>query len=326
MSGDLLSNDEISALVQAAREGAIPEPARPTSTRRPKRVHEVDFSRPTKFTQDQQRRISRGHESFCRTAQAQLSAEFRTAVQLEVLNLDQQTWASALGEIPQPSLSAVLATAAGARLLLTLEKPATMTLVERLLGGSSEASTLNRDLTDIETALATRVFGMVVAPLSRTWQELLGTELTLEGLETQQSNLQLAPSSEPTLSVTMELQMERVSATMTLLIPHRAIEPLLEQLSHGQFGEHYDGTADEEVEQLVRTALRGVEVEVRAEIGSRELTVDELLALAPGDVVKLAPATSGGTLYADNVAIHRTRPGRSGNRRAVEILDRIEPS
>jgi flagellar motor switch protein FliM len=167
---------------------------------------------------------------------------------------------------------------------------------------------------------------MVVAPLSRTWQELLGTELTLEGLETQQSNLQLAPSSEPTLSVTMELEMQRLSATMTLLIPHRAIEHQLEQLSAGHYGEHSDGSADEEVEELVRSALRGVEVEVRAEIGSRELTIDEVLALQPGDVVKLAPASAGGTLYADSVGIHRTRPGRSGNRRAVEILDRIEPS
>jgi flagellar motor switch protein FliM len=324
MSGDVLSNDEISALVQAAREGTIPEPPRAGSTRRPKRVHEVDFSRPTKFTQDQMRRISRGHEGFCRTAQSQLSAEFRTPVQLEVLNVDQQTWSSALGEIPQPSLDAVLSTSSGARLLFTIEQPAMLTLVERLLGGTAEAVVPNRVLTDIEHTLATRVFGMVVAPLSRTWHELLGTELALQGLETQQTNLQLAPSSEPTLSVTMELEMQRLSATMTLLIPHRAIEHQLEQLSTGQYGEHYDGTADEEVEELVRSALRGVEVEVRAEIGSRELTIEDLLALAPGDVVKLAPASAGGTLYADSVAIHRTRPGRSGNRRAVEILDRIE--
>jgi len=41
-------------------------------------------------------------------------------------------------------------------------------------------------------------------------------------------------------------------------------------------------------------------------------------------VLRLGPASSGSALYADNVAIHRTKPGRSGTRRAVEILERIE--
>jgi flagellar motor switch protein FliM len=321
---DVLSDEQISALVQAAREGTASDAQRQPAARRPRRVHEVDFSRPTKFTQDQQRRISRGHEAFCRAAQTQLSAEFRTPVELEVLNVDQQTWASASGEIPQPSLYGVLSTSAGQRMLLALERPALLGLVERLLGGVGDPADRDRELTDIELALAARLFGTIVGQLSRTWHELLGTELALSGLESQQANIQLVPSSEPTLGVTMELQLERVSATMTLLIPHRSIEPLLEHLASGHYGDNQEGGADEEVEQLVRTALRGVEVEVRAEIGSCELTIDELLALVPGDVVALAPASSGGTLYADAVPIHRTRPGRSGNRRAVEILDRID--
>src|SRR5262249_6078582 len=78
--------------------------------RRQRRVREVDFARPTKFTQDQQRRIARGHDSFCRAVSTLLSAEVRTAVELEVVNVDQQTWSSAVGEIPQPSLLAVIGT------------------------------------------------------------------------------------------------------------------------------------------------------------------------------------------------------------------------
>lgn len=40
---------------------------------------------------------------------------------------------------------------------------------------------------------------------------------------------------------------------------------------------------------------------------------------------QLGPCANGGTLFAEAVPIHRTKPGRSGSRRAVEILDRIEP-
>jgi flagellar motor switch protein FliM len=322
---EVLSNDQIAALVEAAREGQIPEPAPQAPTRRPKRVREVDFTRPTKFTQDQQRRIGRGHEAFCRAATTQLSAEYRTSVQLEVINVDQQTWSSALAEIPQPSLYGIVSTAAGAPLLLSIEQPAVTTLMEWLLGGVDAAKPLDRDLTEIELTLATRIFGTVVAQLSRTWQEILSTDLALGRVETQVSNVQLAPQSEPALAVTIELQIERLSATMSLLIPYRSVESLLEQLSSGHFGDGSEGVADAEVEQMVRSALRGIAVEVRAEVGSTELTVDEVLALEVGDLVKLGPAASGGTLYADSVPIHRTRPGRSGNRRAVEVLERIDP-
>jgi flagellar motor switch protein FliM len=322
---EVLSNDQIAALVEAARGGQIPEPKAQASSRRPKRVREVDFTRPTKFTQDQQRRISRGHESFCRAATTQLSAEFRTTVQLEVINVDQQTWSAALNEIPQPSLFGIVSTAAGGPLLLGIEQPVVTTMIEWLLGGEQDGKALDRDLTEIELTIATRIFSTVVSQLSRVWQELLSTDLALGRVETQVSNVQLAPTSEPTLAITIEMQVNKQSATMSLLMPHRSVEAYLEELSTGHFGDPTDHSGDAEIEQMVRTALRGVAVEVRAEVGSTELTVDQVLALQVGDLVKLGAAASGSTLYADSVPIHRARPGRSGLRRAIEVLERIDP-
>lgn len=292
--------------------------------RRQRRVREVDFARPTKFTPDQQRRIARGHDSFCRAVSTLLSAEVRTPVELEVVNVDQQTWSSAVSEIPQPSLLAVIGTSHGTRLLLSVEQWSIVLMIERLLGGVTTAKTDAGELTDIEVALARRILGTVVGQLTRTWEELLSTTLELSGLETQQASVQLAPSSEPTLAIAIEARIEGQTTSLRLLLPYRAIETALEGLSGGQYGDHSIVEADAQAEESVRLALRSVEVELRAEIGSCELTVDEVLALAPGDLIRLGPASSGSALYADNVAIHRTKPGRSGNRRAVEILERIE--
>lgn len=325
MSGDVLSNDQIAALVEAAREGQVPAAKREAPQRRSRRVRDVDFTRPTKFTQEQQRRLRRGHEAFCRAASTQISAELRTAVELEVINVDQQSWGAALNEIPQPSLYGVTEISNGSRMLVSIEQPAAMTMIERLLGATLSAKFVERELTEIELSLARRLFNTVVGSLSRNWNdELLQLSLHLVGVESQQSNAQLAPSSEPTLAITIEVRLEKLSSTMTLLVPHRSIEHALETLSTGHYGEHHDPDADAQAEELVRAALRTVDVEVRAEVGSTSLTIDELLALQPGDVVKLGAASSGGTLYADAVPIHRTKPGLSGNRRAVEILDRIE--
>ena len=49
---EVLSNDQIAALIEAAKGGQVPT-ATETTTRRPKRVRDVDFTRPTKFTAEQ---------------------------------------------------------------------------------------------------------------------------------------------------------------------------------------------------------------------------------------------------------------------------------
>jgi flagellar motor switch protein FliM len=320
---EVLSDDQIAALVEAAREGHVPaKSAEPIGRQR--RVRQVDFTRPTKFTQEQQRRLRRGHESFARAASTQLSAELRTPVELEVINVDQQTWSAALGEIPAASLYGVVELQSGSRLLLSMELTAAMTMIERLLGATVGAKALDRELTEIELALARRIFNTVVVQLSRAWEELMSTSLGLVGVETQQSNIQLAPSSEPTLAITIELQLAGLSSTITLLVPHRSIEQSLELISTGHYGEYADAAADAQAEQVVQAALRSVSVEVRAEIGSTDLTIDQVLSLQPGDTIKLGAASSGGTLYADSVPIHRTKAGLSGNRRAVEVLERID--
>jgi len=71
MSGPVLSPDAIAALVDAAREGRLPEEKAAPQRRR--RMRAVDFTRPTKFTAEQTRRLHRTLDAFCRTASTRLS-------------------------------------------------------------------------------------------------------------------------------------------------------------------------------------------------------------------------------------------------------------
>jgi flagellar motor switch protein FliM len=67
VSGQVLSPDAIAALVEAAKEGRLPEDSAADRSRQ-RRMRTVDFTRPTKFMSDQERRIKRALETFCRTA------------------------------------------------------------------------------------------------------------------------------------------------------------------------------------------------------------------------------------------------------------------
>ena len=323
MKEGVLSDEQIAALVAAAQGGEAIDKRPEPRQRRGRRVREIDFSRPNKFPQDQQRRLERAHDAFCRTVSTRLSAELLTPIELEVIAVDQLTWSSAVAQVPSASIAAVVSMQPiDTQLLMTCELPLMMRLVERLLGGTAMARPPLRELTEIESALARRLLVGWLTQLSATWEELADVQLALHTLEPQLANVNLAPPSEPTLTLTIEAKVNGTSSTISLVIPWRSIEPVQPRLQAGQYGEaQVDATSAD----ALRAGLAGVDVEIRAEIASRSMSVDEVLALTPGSILRFGvPADAGVTLFTGHVPAHRGRPGRNGNRRAVQVLERLE--
>jgi flagellar motor switch protein FliM len=322
MSGQVLSPDAIAALVDAAKEGRLPEEAAPDRSRQ-RRMRTVDFTRPTKFTAEQERRIKRALDTFCRTASTRLSAELRMSLELEVISVNQLTWSNAHGQVPVRSIACTVDVAPlGTRMLLSTEMNLVLSAIELLLGGSGTTPPRERRLTDIDWALARHFLDRVLAQLSVVFADLAELELSANALDMHVDTAQTAPVSEPTLAFTIEARMDRESATIALLVPHAAIAPVIDRLTAREEG---DATGDAHTAEAVRSAVGRVEMTVRAEVAAVELPIEEVLALRPGDVLRLdGRADAGVTLYAGDVPVHRGMPGRSGGRRAVQITERLE--
>lgn len=323
MSSSTLDQDTIAALFAAAGDGTLPEEAASESRAAAPSVRTVDFRRPRQFTNESQRRLRRALDTFCRTASSRLSAELRAAVDLEVISLEQLTWSDAHGQVPASSLTGVLVSEPfGTRMLLAVEQPLIVAAIERMLGGTGEDPPPQRRLSDIDTMLAGQLFELLVDQLSIIWHELVGASLSVDGLTSPQQSAQLAPTSEPTLALTVEAKLFRGSSALVLLVPYRAVAPVAERLTAV---EGLDPAADERSLDAMHRGMRRVEVEVRAELGAVELPIERVLTLAPGDLVPLDALAAGGvTLWVDDTPLERARPGRSGARRAVQVLAKSE--
>jgi flagellar motor switch protein FliM len=317
---DTLSPDQIEALFAAAETGDLPQHS-DAPRQRSARVTPVDFTRPSKFSKDQERTLRRAHETFCRTASTGLGADMRTAIDLEVVGVAQLNWSNALLEIGPDSVCAIVETdPGGTRILMSVERIFALTLIERQCGGSLVKVPADRRLTDIDMVMTKRIFRLFVEQLSLVWQEAVGIKLDLADIEPEPGSAQIATLSEPTLLVTIEIRMNRGSFTLGVLLPWSAIEHVSGRLSGG---DRNTGTDDPRDEAKMRNALGKVPVNLRAEIGSIELTAAEVLALGEGDVVRLGSAKQGVTLYADDVPVHRARPGRDGTRRAIQVTGEV---
>lgn len=327
MSPETVEQDALATLVAAAAEQAaaagtaegLQSEHRSAAAASGPTVRPLDFRRPRQFSGDAQRRLRRALDTFCRTASSRLSAELRSAVDLEVINVEQLTWSDAHGQIPGSSLTAVLAAEPiNTRMLLSAEQPLIVAAIERMLGGSGENAPPQRRLSDIDVMLAGQLFEALVDQLSIIWDELVSATLSVVSSGPPQGSAQLATTSEPTLAFTIEAKLLGSLAALQLLVPYRSIFPVLDRLTAA---EGYDPTVDLTSAEAMGRGIRGVEMEVRAEIGAVDLPVADVLRLAAGDLIALnAHSSAGITLYVDGTPLERAKPGRSGSRRAVQVL------
>ena len=291
----------------------------PNKGGRRQRVRKIDFRRPTKFPRDQVRRLHHAHEGFCRSASSRMSAELRTGLELAVTGSDQLPFAAAMAEAPQHALVAVLTVEPlRTQVALIVPMPLSQRLVDRLLGGEGALrEEVPESMTELELVVARRAMQSMVEALSATWLDLAKAQFSIAAMVDSPVTVQLAPPSEPTLLMTIEARIDDTTSTITFVMPHRSVASLVDRLGHPEFG---DAQFDENASADVEEAVSGVEVELRAEVGSVELPVEELLRLEPGQVISLGrPVSHGVVLRAGDVTVCAGMPGRNGNRRAVQV-------
>jgi flagellar motor switch protein FliM len=315
-----LDEDQIAALFAQAEDGDLPEPGAAQPGVRASRVATVDFSRPTKFTKDVEREMRRTHEVFCRTASTRLQGELRGSLDLTVVGAGQLTWSSAtLGLGHDPVCAVIEIRDMGLRFLMTLERLFLLPLFERLCGGAPSGMPVDRKFTEIDEILAARVFRLFVEQMSLVWHDATGLHLDFIGLEPDPQTARISGLSEATLVMTMDMKVDTGSHGLGLYLPFNAIEPVVDRfVTSGP-----DNGAEAPAQAaLVRDAIGGVGLELRAEVATTEVTVDDLLSLQIGDVIDLGPAT-GITVKAGDTALYSAQAGRDGRKRAVQIQSEV---
>jgi flagellar motor switch protein FliM len=318
---ETMNPDQIAALFEAAKAGNVPVTSS-APTRRQQRMRSVDFSRPTKFTADHQRRIARAIDGFCLGAASRLTAELRAPVEFETLNSSQVTWAAAQGLLPTNSLIVTLMVEPlGTRVMMSIESQFVLTAIEGLLGGATGKAAKPRRFSEIDSMLTRRLVDSIVHQLSLAWHDLGGLSFSVEDIDQQNDAAGLASVSEPTFAIMLEARMNVHSAAIALLVPWFAIAPVSDLIA-GRDSVGPGDLADSGIDQ----ALANAPITVRAEVAALDLPISDILALKPGSMIRLgAHAADGISVYVENVKLFRAQPGANGVRRAVQIRAAEEP-
>jgi flagellar motor switch protein FliM len=317
----------------AATEGAdapdAPDAAAPQADAQggtaPERVvRRLDFSQPNKFTTEVRRSIAAMLRSYSSKLAARLQDELKSDVDVEVGDLDQHKWVAAKALLPADAPAmAVRAGPPEQQMLLSVELPWLLAAIECLLGGEASHAPAERNLTDIDWALAEQLLDGVVEELSDAWGELGGGELHRGPVDLEGDAGIETPAGEPTLSIAILCTIGACQSRIALLLPWPCVEPLAEMLRDGAAAlpsARAGGSGEP------GRGLAEARVLLRAEVGSVQMPIERMHAIEPGMLLELEQhAEEGVRLFAEEVSLGCGRPGASGTRRALKLEHADEP-
>lgn len=325
---EVLSQDEIDQLLMAISSGDVSAAEEPSIVQQDTRKIKIyDFKRPDKFSKEQIRTVSIMHETFARLTTTSLSANLRSLVQVHVASVDQLIYEEFIRSIPNPTTMAVInMDPLKGQSILEIDPSITFAIIDRLFGGQGEGAKVMRDLTDIETTVMEGIIVRILGNMREAWNQVVDLRPRLGQIETNPQFAQIVPPTEMVILVTLETKVGDVEGMMNLCIPYLTIEMIISKLSAQYwYSAVRRGTTTENM-RILRERLSGINIDVVAEIGRTNLSVQEVLSLRLGDVIRL-PNVKVSDQMQLNIA-NRTKflckPGQLGKKVAVQIVKQLE--
>ena len=322
---DVLSQNEIDALLAALSSGEMDaEELKKEETQR--RIRTYDFKRAVRFSKDHLRSLTRIHENFARYLTTYFSAQLRTFVQINVVQVEQLPYDEFIRSIPKMTILNIFeAEPLEGRMVLEVHPNVAYAMLDRMLGGQGIAPNKITALTDIENSIMERIFNRALDSLAEAWKTVLEIHPRLEGLETNPQFMQIVSPNETIALISLSTKIGDTTGMINLCIPHVVIEPIMHRLSvHHWFVAQKKNRAPEEIEML-SNRVNKAKLPIIAELGTSTITIREFLSLQPGDVITLNRRTDEGLhiRVGEKLKFIGT-PGTIRDRMAVQIDQIVE--
>lgn len=287
MVPEVLSQSEIDALLSALSSGSVDLDAISESAREDK-IKLYDFRRPDKFSKDQLRAIQMIHESFARQVTTALSTMVRAMVSAEVVSVDQLAYDEFVRSLVQPTTIAILEMyPLTGNAVMELNPHLVFSIIDRMLGGKGEPLRKARELTDIERTVVERVLLRMLELLEESWSTVVDVRFRFDSMESNPFFVQICPGTDMVLLVTLKVQVGETEGMVNLCVPYIVMEPMVDKLS----SQHWFASTGRKDVQGVREALKNrlnaVVVPVALELGHTILSLQDVMQLQEGDVIRL---------------------------------------
>jgi flagellar motor switch protein FliM len=294
----------------------------PTNQNRPAKLY--DFRRPDKFSKEHLRSLRILHESFARMLGSSLTSYLSAGVQVRLTMLEQGTYDEYIDSLPSPTVIYVVGLAPlPGQAVVELNLPVGRVLIDRLLGGTGASASRTAEMTKIELALLKTIGQFILSSLREAWSNVVPLRPTMQEPVLSPELAQFATMAEATVMLVLEVSVFKTTGTISMCIPYQVLQPVLDNLTSQVWfgGSTTSRVADNDSRSQMGERISQVMLPLTVELGEAELSVQALLDLQEGHLLKLNTNANGPLpVRIDDRVKFVGQAGLSGKNLAVQIV------
>ncbi len=281
----ILSQDEVDALLKGISGGDV-ETEQGISPEEEVDTISYDLTKPDKAVKLPKLVVIT--DKFSRSYRITLSNTIRKLAEVSFESTDVKRFDDFLREIPVPANINIfgMEPLRGLNILL-IDSVLVFYFVDVLFGGggTTKAKIEGREFTSIENTVIRKIAKGILEEWSKAWESFVPVKADYQRSEVNPQFAMVVPPNELVITITFNIEIENVSGIVTICIPFSNLEPIKEKLM-GDF-QIEDVNKDPFWNKTLKTLINDVFVNLRVELGKTQLTANELVNLAVGDVLPL---------------------------------------
>ena len=285
MSESFLSQEEVDALL----EGVTGE-----SQKLVEEDHERGDVRA--YNISSQERIVRGrmptmeivNERFARNLRVGLFNFIRRSPEISVGPVTVQRYSAFLRELAVPTNFNIVAIrplrGSG---LIVCEPALVFGVIDTLYGGIGKFQSRieGRDFSATEQRVINRMIDVITAEYKKAWNGIYPLELEYQRSEMQPQFANIATPSEIVISTSFQLEIGEITGAIHFCMPYASLEPIRDVLYSTTQGDSIE--VDRRWVNVLTQEIQAAEVTLVAELARADATVEQLMAMKPGDFIEL---------------------------------------
>lgn len=319
----VLSQSEVDALLSAVSDNRVDSDEGAADDGAASGVVQYDLANQDRIIRGRMPTLDIIHDRFIRLFRVTLSNALRKMANLSVNSTGPLKFSEFMNSLPLPSCLNILRLdpLRGAAVLV-IESKLLYALVDSFFGGNDVPYTKieGKDFTQIEIKIARRVVLSAIDDLEKAWEPVYPLKIGYSRTEINPQFVAVVPPSDVVIATTLDVELEKVSGTIKIVVPYATLEPIKSKLSVGFQSEQLEVDfiwINRIKEQIMQTSAN-----ILVKLGDAHITVEDLMNLKPGDIIQLnTDATTPLDVLVEGVPKFRGIPGLLKGNRAIKITD-----
>ncbi len=316
---DLLSQDEIDALLHGVDEGDIEV----DSDSEPGVAKNYDLTSQDRIVRGRMPTLEMINERFARYTRISMFNLLRRTADVSVGGVQIQKFGEYVHTLYVPtSLNMVKFRPLRGTALVILDAKLVFKLVDNFFGGDGRHAKIEgREFTPTELRVVQMVLEQAFIDLSEAWKAVLPLEFEFINSEVNPSMANIVSPSEVVVVSTFHIELDGGGGELHITIPYSTIEPIREMLDAG-----LQSDSDERDERWIvalREDVMEAVVELECEIVNTEIKLRDIVGLKKGDVIPIDMPPHH-VITANQVPMFRSIMGQYQGNLALKVLNFVE--